>query len=331
MLPLFAAHSVRIDPLLALIAALAVDAVLGDPAVLFRYLPHPVALLGRLIATIEAWLNRSELAGDLRRRNGIVTVLAVVGIAAAVGALIDRLAAALPWGGLLVIAAVAVLVAQRSLYDHVAAVARALENRASPAAATRSVTSSAAIPRVWTGRGWCAPPIESLAENFSDGVVAPVFWFVLLGLPGLCAYKAVNTLDSMIGHRSERYRDFGWAAARLDDLANFVPARLAGLLLTLAACVLPAATGGEAVLTMLQDARKHRSPNAGWPEAAMAGALGIALAGPRRYGSELVDDPWVGRGRSQVGAGDIGRALDVFVVACVIEVALLATLALLRL
>ncbi len=331
MLPLLAAHSVRIDPLLALIAGLAVDAVLGDPAALFRHVPHPVALLGRLIATIEAWLNRSDLADDLRRRNGIVTVLAVVGIAAVVGALIDRLAAALPWGGVLVIATVAVLVAQRSLYDHVAAVARALESRglAGGRDAVRHIVGR--DPQSLDGAGVARAAIESLAENFSDGVVAPVFWFVLLGLPGLCAYKAVNTLDSMIGHRSERFRDFGWAAARLDDLANFVPARLAGLLLTLAACVLPAATGGEAVLTMLQDARKHRSPNAGWPEAAMAGALGIALAGPRRYGGELVDDPWVGRGRSQVGAGDIGRALDVFIVACVIEVALLATLALLRL
>lgn len=331
MLPLLAPAAARLDPLLALIAGLALDALLGDPPALFRYVPHPVALLGRLIAALETSLNRPELADDVRRRRGVLIVLAVVGLAATVGALIDRLAAALPWGGALVVAAIAVLVAQRSLYDHVAAVEQGLETGglAGGRGAVRHIVGR--DPQSLDVAGVARAAIESLAENFSDGVVAPVFWFVLLGLPGLCAYKAINTLDSMIGHRSERYRDFGWAAARLDDLANFVPARLAGLLLTLSACVLPAATGGEAVMTMLRDARKHRSPNAGWPEAAMAGALGIALAGPRRYGGELVNDPWLGRGRPQVGAGDIGRALDVYLVACVIEVALLATLALLRL
>ena len=331
MLPLLAANPARLDPLLALIAGLAVDAVLGDPPALFRLVPHPVALLGRLVAALETSLNRPELADEVRRRGGIFTVLAVVAAAVAVGVLIDRLAALLPWGDALVVATVAILVAQRSLYDHVAAVGRALLSGGLLAGRAAVGHIVGRDPLSLDTAGVARAAIESLAENFSDGVVAPVFWYVLLGLPGLCAYKAVNTLDSMIGHRSPRYRDFGWAAARLDDLANLVPARLAGLLLALAASVLPAATGGAAIATMLRDARKHRSPNAGWPEAAMAGALGVALAGPRRYGGELVDDPWVGPGTPQVGAGDIGRGLDVYVVACVIEAALLAALALIRL
>ena len=317
MLPLLGHHPDRLDPLLVLIAGLAVDAVLGDPPALFRAVPHPVALLGRLIGALESALNRPALAAEIRRRHGILAVLIVVAVAALVGWLVDRLAARLPWGDLLEIAAIAVLMAQRSLYEHVAAVGRALATSGLAAARAAVAHIVGRTPDSLDSAGVARAAIESLAENFSDGVVAPVFWYVLLGLPGLCAYKAINTLDSVIGHRSERYRDFGWAAARLDDLANLVPSRLAGLLLALAA--------------MLRDARKHRSPNAGWPEAAMAGALNVALAGPRRYGSEVVQDPWVGPGTPQVGSGDIGRALDVYVVACVIEAALLAILALIRL
>ena len=154
--------------------------------------------------------------------------------------------------------------------------------------------------------------IESLAENFGDGVVAPVFWYLVLGLPGLFAYKAANTLDSMIGHRTPHYRAFGWAAARFDDLLNLAPARLGGLLLAAAALFARDARPDRALWVMLRDARKHRSPNAGWPEGAMAGALGLALAGPRRYAEGMVSDPWVGDGTARAGVGDIARALRLF-------------------
>ena len=157
--------------------------------------------------------------------------------------------------------------------------------------------------------------VESIAENFSDGVVAPLFWYVVAGLPGLFAYKALNTLDSMIGHRTERYRHFGTVAARLDDLVNWLPARLAGLYLVAAACLLPAADGGRAWRVMIRDARKHRSPNAGWQEAAVAGALDVAVAGPRRYPHETVDDAWMGDGRTRLGAGDVKRCLHLYITA----------------
>ena len=170
--------------------------------------------------------------------------------------------------------------------------------------------------------------IESCAENFSDGVVAPVFWLALLGLPGLIAYKAINTADSMIGHRSPRYESFGWAAARLDDLINLAPARLSGLLI---AIVAPVANGSIKVSfnVMQRDAAKHRSPNAGWPESAMAAALGLALAGPRRYGERVVDDPFLNaEARKDAKPDDIGRALDLLVAACLLQAAIYAVLAL---
>ena len=159
--------------------------------------------------------------------------------------------------------------------------------------------------------------IESLAENFSDGVIAPAFWFLVAGLPGIMAYKALNTADSMIGYRSSRYEAFGKTAARLDDAANYIPARLSGLLISLAAL------SAAAFRAMFKDAQKHRSPNAGWPEAAMAGVLGLALAGPRIYDGKTLPDSWMNAaGRKAARAGDIGRALRVFVRACGFHAAL---------
>jgi adenosylcobinamide-phosphate synthase len=173
--------------------------------------------------------------------------------------------------------------------------------------------------------------VESLAENFSDGVVAPVFWFLVAGLPGLAAYKAVNTLDSMIGHRDARHRAFGKAAARLDDVVNWLPARLAGLIYVAAAALLPGARAGRAWTAMWRDAPKHRSPNAGWQEAALAGALGFALAGPRRYGDEIVEDPWMGDGRRELTAADLGRALRLYLAAGLLLAGLVAGVALFEL
>ncbi|HYC14408.1 MAG TPA: adenosylcobinamide-phosphate synthase CbiB [Stellaceae bacterium] len=316
--------------MLILLAALAVDALVGDPPALFRRVPHPVALIGSLIGGLERGLNRSELGDSAKRWRGIAAVLVTVALAAGVGVAIDRVSAAFRWGFLIEIAAVALLVAQRSLFDHVLAVARALE-RGGLAGGREAVSHIVGRnPEHLDAHGVARAAIESLAENFSDGVVAPVFWYVLLGMPGICAMKAINTLDSMLGHRSERYRAFGWAAARLDDLANLLPARLAGALLVLAAVAVPGTGGGHALRAMLRDARKHRSPNAGWPEAAMAGALGLSFGGPRRYGSELVSEAWLGSGSAEALPADIRRALGVFLVACVLQATLVAAIAGLR-
>jgi adenosylcobinamide-phosphate synthase len=330
MFPLFAADPTRFDPLLLLLAALVLDAGMGDPAAIFRRLPHPVVLVGLLIGRLEQHLNRQDHSDRDRRLGGIATVIAVVAVAAGAGALIDALAARSVWGAVAETVVLAVLLAQRSLYDHVAAVASALDHEglAGGRDAIRHIVGR--DPASLDEDGVSRAAIESLAENFSDGVVAPVFWFLVLGLPGICAYKAVNTLDSMIGHRSQRYRAFGWAAARLDDAANFVPARLAGLLIAIAGTLMPHASGRDALIIMVRDGHKHRSVNAGWPEGAMAGALDLSLAGPRHYGGELVADPWIGEGSEDAGPDGIRRALGLFVVACVVEAALVGLVALLR-
>ena len=319
---------IALDPhLWALVAALLLDAAVGDPAALWRAVPHPVVLFGRLIGWLDRRLNLESLSPGLRRRNGAVALFVLLAVAAVAGVLIDRLAHALPYGEFLVVIAAAILIAQRGLYDAVDAVARPL--------ATGDIDAARAAVGQVVGRdtavlerdGIARAAIETLAENFGDAVMAPAFWFALLGLPGLLAYKALNTADSMIGHRSPRHEDFGRAAAKLDDLANFIPARFGAMLLALVA---PLAQGStERAFTVIRDdAPKHRSPNAGWLEAAMAGGIGVALAGPRRYGERLVDDPFLNPdGKRDPGADHIRRAQKVYVGACAANLAFYAVLA----
>ncbi|MBV9078242.1 MAG: cobalamin biosynthesis protein CobD, partial [Methylobacteriaceae bacterium] len=231
-------------------------------------------------------------------------------------------------GAILLALAASVLLAQQSLFLHVRAVERAFAAGGLPAARRAVSMIVGRDPDRLDDAGVARAAIESCAENFSDGVVAPAFWFALGGLPGLLVYKAVNTADSMVGHLSERHRAFGWASARLDDVLNLAPARLAGLLVALAA---PAGGGriGPALAVMERDARLHRSPNAGWPEAAMAGALGLALGGPRVYAAGPVDEPMLNAaGRRDAAPGDIGRALRVMAAAAVEHAALVVILAL---
>jgi adenosylcobinamide-phosphate synthase len=304
------------DPLLLLLAGLAIDAVFGDMPAVFAHVPHPVVMMGRAIAFFEAKLNRPNRSERSRRERGIVTVVVLIGIAGASGWGLHWLCRDSLIGALVEALAIAVLVAQRSLYQHVAAVAAALAGgglRAGQNAVSHIVGRD---PLRLDRHGVARAAIESLAENFSDGLVAPVFWYLLLGLPGLFAYKMANTLDSMLGHRSERYRSFGWAAARFDDLVNLVPAPLSGLFLCAAAPFAGNPRPGRTLAIMLRDGRQHHSPNAGWPEAAMAGALGLALAGPRPYAESDVDDPWLGDGTPDATPADIVRALHLYSRAC---------------
>ena len=307
------------------LAALLIDAATGDPPWLYRRVRHPVAVLGKLAEVAE----RALYAPSPRWRSvagGVATVAVVVSAGVVVAWLIDRFLVARWTNGWVVEAVLASsLLAFRGLHDHAGAVARGLEQSL---AAGRDAVSHvvgrdpASLDEAGTARG----AIESVAENFSDGVVAPVFWYALAGLPGLLAYKAVNTLDSMIGHRTERYRHFGTAAARLDDIVNWLPARLAGLYFVAAAWLLPGANGARAWRVMIRDAGRHRSPNAGWQEAAVAGALDFALAGPRRYPHETVDDAWMGDGRARLGADDIRRSLHLYTAAAALVALTLALL-----
>jgi adenosylcobinamide-phosphate synthase len=304
------------DRLLLLLAGLAIDAVFGDMSALFAYVPHPVALAGRAIAVFEHKLNRPNRSAARRRERGVVAVVVLVAAAAGLGWGWDWLCRASLVGAAAEALAIGVLVAQRSLFQHVVAVAAALAWHGLAAGRDAVGHIVGRDPQRLDAYGVARAAIESLAENFSDGVVAPLFWYLLLGLPGLFAYKMANTLDSMIGHRSPRYLAFGWAAARFDDVLNLVPARLSGLLLSAAAMFAGNATPRRAFVIMLRDAKKHRSPNAGWPEAAMAGALGLALAGPRHYAEGEVRDPWLGDGSPLVTPADIARALRIYSLAC---------------
>jgi adenosylcobinamide-phosphate synthase len=314
--------------LFIVIAALAFDALIGDPDWLWRRLAHPVALTGVLIEYLDRRFNREDQSPLQRRSAGIASTAIMVVMAGSVGALIQTAVQQLPADNIILALIASIFIAQRSLYQHVAEVRSAFAEGGLTGARDAVAMIVGRDPEQLDEAGVCRAAIESCAENFSDGVVAPVFWLALLGLPGLIAYKAINTADSMIGHRTERYASFGWAAARLDDLVNLVPARLSALLLAVAA---PIAGGsvGTSLGVVRHDASKHRSPNAGWPESAMAGALGLALAGPRRYAEHMVEDPFLNaEATHQAVPDDIGRALNLYTAACVIEAAGYAALAL---
>ncbi len=313
------------DTLAVLALALGIEAAAGYPDGLYRAVGHPVTWIGRLIAALDRSLNR----GSFRRRRlagcaALAILLAAVALPALALTGLAGLAGPLPALVLLGLAC-ASLPAQRSLHQHVAAVETALRGgglepgrRAVAMIVGRDTDQldEAAI---------CRAAIESLAENFSDGVVAPVVWIGALGLPGGALYKAVNTADSMIGHRTPRHEAFGWAAARLDDLVNLPASRLAGLLIA-AAAGLRGGGGRAALRAMGRDAPRHRSPNAGWPEAAMAGALGLRLAGPRVYGGATVPDAFMGDGRAEAGPDDIARAVQLYRTACWLQGALVLVL-----
>lgn len=319
------------DPLALLLLALVLDAVIGEARWLFRRIPHPVALVGRLVAFLDRKLNRAHRSDRDRAFRGALTVLLTAGLCGGLGWLVAWSGHRHQAGQAVEVILLVLLIAQRSLFDHVRAVGRALKGGGLDAGRAAVAHIVGRDPARLDTYGVARAAIESLAENFSDAVVAPVFWYVLFGLPGLMVYKAVNTLDSMIGHRNERYRAFGFAAARLDDVLNLIPARIAGMILAAAALFVPRGRPGAAVSAMFRDARHHRSPNAGWPEAAMAGALGLALAGPRHYAEGMVKDAWMGRGSPLATDADIRRALYLFAVACLIQAMTIAGMLLLRL
>ncbi|MXN67092.1 cobalamin biosynthesis protein [Stappia sp. GBMRC 2046] len=348
-----------------LLAALLLDAALGDPDWLWRRLPHPVALFGAVISIADQDFNTSDLSPRLKKTYGTAFLAALVAVSFALGLLIEGILRLIPYGEIGIVLIAAIFLAQRSLYDHVARVRDSLArhglehnprnpdrisrkgyaqdndsganscHESDPAFVESALDAARREVAMIVGRdpdlldeaGVSRASIESCSENFSDGIVAPALWFLLLGLPGLMAYKAVNTADSMVGHKTERHRDFGWASARFDDLVNLPASRLAGFFIAFSA---PLARGSiaNAFKVMMADAPRHRSPNAGWPEAAMAGALDLALAGPRRYRGYAVEDPFMNeKGRREADADDITRALRVYCGACAIQAAVVGVVA----
>lgn len=322
--------------LVTLLAALAIDWFVGDPKWLWQRLPHPIALFGRLIQLCDQRLNRSELSDTKRYRYGAAaTVLFIFG-AGAIGWLLSQLF--LQFGFLGIIPEtliVAIFLAQKSLKDHVSEVASGLDQGGVEAGRKAVAALVGRDPQSLDRSDIIRAAIESLAENFSDGVVAPAFWYMVFGLPGIVAYKMINTADSMIGYRTPRHLHFGRVAAQIDDMANFVPARLAAILLVLAAGIVPgSAAMRRAFGAAMADAGLHASPNSGWPEAAMAGALDIALGGPRRYShdAEMMTASQAhlnGAGRIALETGDIYAAIKLFTIACFMLAIMIVLLALL--
>jgi adenosylcobinamide-phosphate synthase len=299
----------------ALIASmsLALEMNTGYPDRLLRVIGHPVTWIGRLISFLDNALNRATDSDRTRRLRGVFALIVIVGIPGAIAYLLQYLLLLHIVGFYFSVVLYSTLLAQKSLAQHVEAVAKALDTGG--LAAGREAVSKIVgrDPESLDRAGVARAAIESLAENFSDGVVAPAFWLGVGGLAGGVAYKAANTADSMIGHRTPKHEAFGWAAARFDDLINLPASRLTALLIVAAAAILPSMNAREAWRAVWRDARKHRSPNAGWPEAAMAGALRIALAGPRSYDGVMGDYAYMGEGgRRKVTAADIRQALRLF-------------------
>ncbi len=298
---------------LALLALL-IELVAGYPNAVMKAIGHPVTWMGRLITTLGTRFNDPAKSAEARRRAGAVALFILVLVVGAAAFVLETVLLVLPLGIGLILAAVvcSTFIAQRSLHAHVAAVAEALEggdlDKARREVAHIVGRDTAALDEAGVARA----AIESLAENFADGVVSPVFWIWLGGLTGGAVYKAINTADSMIGHRTERYESFGKPAAQLDDLVNLPGSRLAGGLIVAAATLGGKASAAGAWHTMLRDASKHASPNAGYPEAAMAGALGLALGGPRSYEGAETMSAWLGDGKREAGAADIDAALELY-------------------
>jgi adenosylcobinamide-phosphate synthase len=308
---------------LALVAML-IELCFGYPERLFRTIGHPATWIGRLMVALDRWLNREAAGPTERRAAGVAALLILLAAVGALALIVERELLRLPFGILVTGLVASTLLAQRSLHKHVADVADALDKRGIASARTALSRIVGRDSESLDAAGIARAAIESLAENFSDAIVAPVLWMAIAGLPGAALYKAINTADSMIGHRTTRYADFGWAAARLDDLVNLPASRLAALLLVAAAALRKDASVDAAWRAVRRDAARHRSPNAGFPEAAMAGALGLSLAGPRVYDGVRVEDAMMGNGRRDADAADIRRALALFRRADAILIALLA-------
>lgn len=309
---------------LALALAIIVDAVFGEPNWLWKRVPHPVVLMGHLIGWLDRRMNHQQHTPFRQKRAGITALIRVIFVVAALSigllALADWVHPGLAF--LITVLLGAVLLAQRSLHDHVEAVRSPLADGDLPAARQALSMIVGRNTEDLDESGVARAALESLAENHSDGVIAPAFWMLIGGLPGIALYKAINTADSMIGYKTDRHRHFGWAAAKLDDLVNFLPARLSvGLIMLSVAITSLAGQKGAFAwpdwVKIRQDAPTHASPNAGWPEASYASALGIALGGPRTYPNGTVEAPYINdAGRKHLDAGDIRKGLAQFRATC---------------
>jgi adenosylcobinamide-phosphate synthase len=306
--------------------ALLIEGFFSYPPKVYAAIGHPVGWMGALISRLDTTLNASRLSPDARRTGGYAAIVLIVLISGGLAYIFADWAGHGLIGFLLFAAVASSLMAQRSLHDHVDEVARALQLEGLPAAREKVGKIVGRDVSTLDEAGVARAAVESLSENFSDGVVAPAFWTVLFGIVGGVIYKAVNTADSMIGHKNEKYLIFGRPTAQLDDILNLPASRLSAIYIAIAAAMTPGADWRAAKDAVLRDARRHSSPNAGWPEAAMAGALGYKLAGPRVYDGQTIEDATMGNGRSELNFADIKRALGLYRKACMVQMGFLAIL-----
>jgi adenosylcobinamide-phosphate synthase len=312
------------------VLAVAIEAFVGYPPKLFRLVGHPVSWIGRVIALADDKFNNKNRSDAVRLAAGAAALALLLLVTAAAAQIISAGLgfAELPAPVSLALTALIAssLIAQRSLDAHVTAVAKALQKGIPEGREAVAKIVGRDVANL-DAAGIASAAIESLAENFSDGVVAPALWLALGGLSGGFCYKAINTADSMIGQRTERHAAFGFASANIDDLVNYLPARLSALWIAIASLITRGASFKNALRTIRRDARGHPSPNAGWPEAAFAGALGLRLGGPRFYGRIRVEDAWIGTG-NKPSAEDMERALALYRRACAVHWLALALVAL---
>ncbi|MEH3110122.1 MAG: adenosylcobinamide-phosphate synthase CbiB [Agrobacterium cavarae] len=309
--------------------SLLIERLVGYPDWLFRRIGHPVTWIGSLIALLDRKWNREQGSFSNREAKGVLALVVFLGVTVSIALALQNVLLVLPLSLLLVAIVGASLPAQKSLEQHVEAVATALESEGLEGGRRAVSMIVGRDPDQLDEAAVCRAAIESLAENFSDGIVAPSFWLGLLGLPGGAGYKAINTADSMIGHRTPRHEAFGWASARVDDLVNLPASRLTACLFIVAAVFVKGASPQGALRAVTRDAKHHRSPNAGWPESALAGALGFALAGPRSYGGQMIQARFMGEGgRRNLTAADIRQALKLARVADALLIGLFGFLAL---
>ncbi len=314
------------DNIPIVLLALAMDAIIGDPSWLYRKIPHPIAAIGCMMNQLDLFLNRPQVKNPTKKILGVLFIIIALSVAGIIGWGMQTGLKLMEFGQLLEAILVSIFLAQNSLYRHVRNVAQALVSDGLDAARLSVSHIVGRDPATLDDSGVCRASIESLSENFSDGVIAPVFWYLIAGMPGILMYKTLNTADSMVGHLSPKYRYFGWASAKLDDVANFIPARLTALLIILTALIIPSTKGFKSLRSSLTYANLHRSTNAGWPEAAMAGALDIRIAGPRVYNGIVVNDPWMGDGNPNLGTNDINRALKLYFSSNIINALILVLL-----
>ena len=291
--------------------ALLAERIFGYPKPLYRQIGHPVEWIGVLLSKLEIMLYDSDAEPIQARLRGIAALIALLFSVAVPAVLVSTFLSAFTFGWIIEALLATALIAQYSLHEHVSAVGKGLDISLSEGRKAVSMIVGRDPPQL-DESGVTKAALESLAENTSDGIVAPVLWYALLGLPGIVMYKAINTADSMIGHRSERYIYFGWAAARLDDLVNLPASRLTGLLFAGATAWTDRERGKVAWHAMWRDAPKHNSPNAGWPESALAASLGVKFGGPRSYQGQLVNLPWMGEGRETLNRDDIRKGLRLY-------------------